>query len=611
MTKVSPAAPDERSAARIAALEHELSCYKAMVDHLPIFTWLKDARGRFLMVNQPLATMLGIPSPNYALGKTDLDLVAHELAVRYREADREVMRSGQPATFEEPYRDGWLATSKVPVFDEDGGIVGTAGFARDNTEEVRQRFDLELITFAIDQAQEAVYVIDSAGNIIRVNETACRVLGYSRDELQRMKVPDIDPDMDSDAIKKIWRDTEAGHGLTFETRHKAKDGRIFPVEIGASTFIYGGRRLNICLARDITERKRLQAELARREREFRSLVENSPDAIVRYDLDGRRIYVNPACVKALGLPAAALIGQPAATPIIPNRDGGKAAARQIGEAVGKVLRTRQPDEAEVVWDFPEATVRHWQMRFQPEYDGEGRLTGVLAVGRDVSALKGAEVRLRKSHDLLRALARHREDEREKERQTIAHQMHEDLAQNLSAIRMSISLLEMIGKAAPPSSLLKSMRDMADRSIASIREMVSVLRPTILDAGIAPALRWLAEDFGKGLGLVFDLALQEEMRLDDETTTLLFRAAKEAIINSVLHGAASHVRLSLEKHGTHCRLRVEDNGRGFDTDAPFPEGAFGLLGIDEQTQHLCGKLTVISTPDRGTTVTVWVPRRRPA
>jgi PAS domain S-box-containing protein len=351
---------------------------------------------------------------------------------------------------------------------------------------------------------------------------------------------------------------------------------------------------------DASERKHLETELGRRAAEFRTLADNSPDAIVRYDRAGRRLYCNPALATAVGVPQAALLGKSIAefSPFPADVAQAKAAL------VRQVMDSGRTGDIELHWER-KGVPACLQVRITPEFDAAGRVVSALSVGRDISALKQAEARLHKSHDILRALAAHQETEREKERQEIASQIHEDLAQNLSALRMNISLVEMNAEAAPRVPLLKGMREIVDRSIARIRDLVSVLRPTVLDLGLVPALHWLTDDF-KGVGFQFELALPRELALRDEASIFLFRAAQEIMINVALHAGATHVHLSLASVAGVCHLRVRDNGRGFDPGAPRAQNTFGLIGMAAQAQHLGGGLLVDSKPGQGTLIEVRVP-----
>lgn len=346
----------------------------------------------------------------------------------------------------------------------------------------------------------------------------------------------------------------------------------------------------------------LGLRLYRRETAFRTLVENSPDAVIRYDLQCRRIYCNPAQTSITGVPNTELLGKTAdeRSPFPVE------VAAAYAALVRQAIEHAQAAETELNWER-QGVPACLHLRLVPELDGEGRVVGALAVARDISRIKQTEATLRQSRDLLRALAAHRESKHETERQQLAYQIHEDLAQNLSALRMNIALIEINSESAASAQLARTMRDTVDHSIARVRDMVAMLRPAVLNHGLAPALHWLTDDFKSvGFGFEFDLALQEDVVLNDRACTFLFRVAQEALINVALHAMATHVRLSLSTHAGVCRLLVRDNGRGFDPSAPRGGNSFGLIGLAEQARYLGGDFSVDSSPGRGTVVQVGVP-----
>jgi PAS domain S-box-containing protein len=458
-------------------------------------------------------------------------------------------------------------------------------------------------------APDGMLVMDGHGVIVQTNAQLETLFGYEEKELIGSHVEMLLP-----AAIRDMHGTKQGEFVasgcldrtmasTLNLRGCHKNGSEFPVEIRLSQLPdIAGKVGAICaVIRDITERKCMEDALHAREYEFRALVENSPDAVLRYDLDCRCIYVNPAVERMTGIAAATLLGK---TPIEGPINDVSLGEKQLA-CIRRVLATGVPSEIELTRAHADGAPHQYHLHFVPEHGPGGQVTSVLAVGRDISAHKLTEKILRDSRDIVRALAAHQETKHENERKELAYKIHEDLAQNLAALRMNISLLKMSGESAPHSLLLETMHDITDRSITRIRDIVSVLRPTVLDLGLIPALRWLIKDF-KGFGFQFDLALQEEMLISDEASTLLFRAAQEAMLNIALHAAATHIYVSLVAVADVCRLVIRDNGCGFDPIAPRREGRFGLIRLTEQFHHMGGDLSIDSTPNQGTTLEILVP-----
>jgi PAS domain S-box-containing protein len=152
---------------------------------------------------------------------------------------------------------------------------------------------IALLNFALDNIHEAAFLTDESARFCYVNEESCRMLGYTRDELLRLGVADIDPDFPIERWPGHWDELKTRASITFEGRHKAKDGSIFPVEISANYFEYDGQGYNLALVRDITERKRMEQVLRESEERFRTVTEKSPVGVYIIQDDLFR-YVNPA-----------------------------------------------------------------------------------------------------------------------------------------------------------------------------------------------------------------------------------------------------------------------------------------------------------------------------
>jgi PAS domain S-box-containing protein len=380
------------------------------------------------------------------------------------------------------------------------------------------------------------------------------------------------------------------------------------IEVRATPESIGGSYLWHGFLLDITESKRAgdllkdnEPELRRTRNCLAALVDTMPDLVWLKDTNGVYLACNPAFERFFGAGEAAIIGKTDYDFV--DRELADFFRQKDREAI---TAERICINEETVTYAIDGRSGILETRKVPVLGDDGEIFGILGIGRDVSALKQAEDRLRKSRDALRALTMHQNFEREKERRELAHQIHENLAQSLTALRMNLSLLEMNLDHASWPEQLKRMRDITDQCISRSRTMVSMLRPTALDIGIIPALRWLADNFSKGAGLRFELQFEENIDLDDETATFLFRAAQEALINTTLHAAATRVRLSLQVVDGNCHLLVRDNGRGFNPDSLSAETTFGLLGLTEQALHLSGALTINSAPGQGATLEIQVP-----
>lgn len=462
---------------------------------------------------------------------------------------------------------------------------------------------LALLDFALNQVHEAVYLLDRQGGISYVNDEACRSLGYARSELERLTVADIDPSWSSARWADAWDNPHHQHPVTVETFHCRRDGTHIPVEITASYFVYQGTRYKLAFARDITERRRAQGMLMHRERAFRTLVEHVPDIVMRYDNDFRKTYVNPAYEREIGA-SSSIASQPGQDPPW----WGNMTQEACQSVLRQVMDTGIAKQLCVTWPDAEGRPAEYQLHVVAEIDLEDTVCGALAIGRNITPLKEAERRLEASHTELRELAAHVDVALEEERKHIARELHDELGQFLSALRMQLSVLRMQSErpSPPVAERAQSMLSLVDRVISVVRNLIASLRPAVLDMGIGSALEWLGAEFSQHTSVACRVYLDEAShRVDADQTIVIFRMVQEALTNVTRHAHASCVDISMVCHRNTFVLSVKDNGKGFDASLQ-PPNSFGLLGLRERAQMLNGHLEVISNRNGGTLIRVVFP-----
>lgn len=233
----------------------------------PDLVWLKDADGVYRMCNPAFERFFGARESEI-LGKTDFDFFEPEQVRFFRLKDQEAIASEQPIQNEE-----WMTsaingsrllfeTIKTPLRDRNGKILGVLGVARDITEREHASRQLALVNFALNHVKEAAYLADEQGYFHYVNDEACRVLGHPRDELLKLRVIDIDADVTQpEQWQAHWDQLKTHKTMTFESRHMAHDGTMFPVEINANYFEFSGQPYVLGLVRDITERKQVERQI--------------------------------------------------------------------------------------------------------------------------------------------------------------------------------------------------------------------------------------------------------------------------------------------------------------------------------------------------------------
>jgi two-component system, NarL family, sensor histidine kinase UhpB len=337
------------------------------------------------------------------------------------------------------------------------------------------------------------------------------------------------------------------------------------------------------------------------------IIRSSMEAIVTVDEMQRVVIFNPAAEFVFGLSAMEAIGSPLSR-FIPERY--RAAHEQHVDQFGAtgVTERQMGHQQRVLFglrangeEFPiEASIS--QIR-----DVSGKLYTVML--RDITERLRAENTLKRSREELRALSANLQNVREAEKTRIARELHDDLGQQLTALKIDLSALEhRLGGAVDDdiAARLAGMTRLIDSTVGALRRIAADLRPIMLDdLGLVPAIEWLANDFTHRYGI----AVQRHIHTGGATfsnaaASTLFRIVQEALNNVARHAEASVVVLTLEVDGQHCALRIVDNGRGAQGDpGKVPERSrqdrsFGLLGIRERAHMLNGSVEIDTAPGEG-------------
>jgi PAS domain S-box-containing protein len=234
----------------------------------------------------------------------------------------------------------------------------------------------------------------------------------------------------------------------------------------------------------------------------------------------------------------------------------------------------------------------------------------LELRREIWDRERAEEQLRTSLDQLRALAARLQSVREEERTSIAREIHDELGQACTAIKMDLALIGR--KTTKRQERLRAKVDAAsqlvDNMITTLRRIASELRPgTLDDLGLTAALEWQAQDFESRTGIQCQVTLpQDPLALDSERSTAIFRIFQESLTNVARHAQAARVEARLELEAQHLIFKVHDNGRGFDPVEAKSRKSLGLVGMQERALLLNGDLKIEGVPGAGTTMTLRIP-----
>jgi PAS domain S-box-containing protein len=412
------------------------------------------------------------------------------------------------------------------------------------------------------------------------------------------------PGMDGYAVCRELKAQEETRDIPviFVTALNDADDEARGFSLGAVDFIHKPFSLPVVLAR-VRMHLALYGQRRSLEGMFRDVVHFAPDAFILADTDGKIVQINVQAEKLFGYSRQELAGLPVEVLIPPHLRGGHERYRDgyikqpHSQRMGAGVRCLRKDGSE----FPA------EINLSPLQTNRGRL--MMAVVRDVTERKQAEMELGESRQRLRELAAQNEVAREGERKHIAREVHDELGQVLTALRMDLSLLGMQSGAQDAALLgkVQDMKGLVDRAILGVRNVAGNLRPAALDMGLVAAIEWLRDEFTRHTGTpcVFHVG-QQGIELDETRSVVVFRIVQESLTNITRYAQASRVDIGIEQLDHALWLEVGDNGVGFDPMQVAKKKSYGLLGMHERAIALGGMVKISSTPGQGTRVEVTIP-----
>ena len=281
------------------------------------------------------------------------------------------------------------------------------------------------------------------------------------------------------------------------------------------------------------------------------------------------------------------------------------------EVLREVLRTGEQITFETPWPISGGDIIHYEVRVYPRVV-DGAVLDLVVNLLDITERKKAEIAVLESRTQLRALAQRLEEIREEEKAILARELHDELGQALTALRMDLGALrtQLPEEAIPLRSRLGEMADAAEDLVVELRNICGRLRPPILDVlGLPEAIEWQVEEFRKRSEVEFDLEMDiGGLHLEGKTATVAFRLIQESLVNVIRHANANRVRVSLLREDGYLVGEVEDDGRGITPEDITRPTSLGLVGMRERVRSLDGDHSVEPLSGGGTLVRFRVPFR---
>jgi PAS domain S-box-containing protein len=584
--------------------------FKACFEHASIGFSITDLEDRLLAVNPAYCSITGYTEAE--LRTVDLKTLIHPDDLAFHEEKLHALKAAAlPAfTTEERYirRDGsivWVENSICVIRDDKGRPTHLVKLTNDISErrEAERALRESEVQYRdlVENSHELICTHDLSGNILSCNRAASEMFGYEPSALVHQKnirellVPEVRDQFD-EYMKQICQEGATSGTMLVQTRTGERRVLEYYNSLrteGVDTPIVRG------IARDITEARHAQKAVLESEERYRELFENSKDAIYVHDMSGQYTSVNCAAEKLSGYTRQELVGRHFSSLVSPEY------ARHVREQLCRKLQASGETtyEVELITKQGDRIPVEVSSRLIIE---NGVPVGVQGCLHDISERK-------KAHEASRTYSRRLLEAQEAERRRISLELHDQVGQILTAVKMNLHALRKAYNSPEVLTSIEENLNVIDEAVDQVRDLSVDLRPLLLDDfGLVVAVRWYLDRQAKNSGVAVEFAshsLHDDDRFPATLETACFRIVQEGVTNIVRHARATRISVTLESTGAELLLVIGDNGSGFDvkemrsaSDAP----TLGLRGMEERAQAVGGTLTIDSAPGLGTQICASFP-----
>ena len=481
------------------------------------------------------------------------------------------------------------------------------------------RAQLDLI---VDSAMDAIITVDEAQNVVLFNRAARQIFRIGREDavgpLERY-------------IPERYRAAHRGHvehfvrtGVTARRMGDATtlwglraDGEEFPLEATISQATQGGRLFHTVILRDITlrsqaevEAERVRGALSEAHTRLGAIVDSAMDAVITVDEHQSIVLFNRAAEQLFGVPRERMLGTPL-DGLIPARF--RAVHHDHIEHFGRTgVTSRRMGDVTNLWALRPESGEEFPIEASISQANEGGRRLFTVILRDITVRKQADDALKRSEHELRELSARVLEAREEEKTNIARELHDELGQLLTALKMDLAGL----REAPTDKRDEKMQEMGrllDQTVSATRRISADLRPMMLDdLGLADAAQWLVEEFAKHSGITCHIEMSGSDALEGlskSVSTAVYRTIQESLTNIGRHSGAKSAWVAFAAQNGWIDVAVEDDGRGIAPEDLDKARSLGLKGMRERISYLGGSLEIARAARGGTRLRARLPMRR--
>lgn len=593
---------EKRNAELKIKAEKDLS--DSIINSLPGVFYVIDEKGKLLRWNENLVKVTEFSDEE--LAGFNIQSLLNEKSIAEVKEKAISFLQGAPANIETVIR---TKSGQQCVYQLTGTFINydgkrsLMGIGIDVSERSKIQQELykseERYRMLIEQASDGIFITNEQGKFTSVNTSMALLTGYSKETLLAMKLEDVFHNSTKEEAQTLQQ-LDLGESIISEREIRKNDGSLCYAEVSYKFMIKGNFQ---GIVRDVTFRRAAEEALRISESKYRILFDKNPLPMFILDIHTQNFLdVNTSAQDFYGYNKPEFLGKNLFD--LMEDPQNKVVLKDFGTLIkhiqkGGIYDHYKKDGTRVIVE----TIIH-------DIVYEGKSAKLIVAADETDKIKAQE-NLKQSHESLRQLATHLEGIREAERTHMAREIHDELGQQLTGLKMDISWLskKLQVEDAIVNSKMSSVMKLIDKTVITVRRLATELRPSILDdLGLISALEWQTDEFEKRSEIRSSFSTNDATLIvsDNVVATNIFRIYQESLTNVLRHSEATEVHSSLTATADSLELEISDNGKGFDPNSIGNKKTLGLLGMKERVHLMGGSYNIYSKPSQGTIIKVLVP-----
>ncbi|MGQ0656752.1 MAG: PAS domain S-box protein [Chromatiales bacterium] len=608
---------------QVDSLRQGLERVRAVSELQPDGVFVLSPDAKLVEINRAGLNLLESDAPDPVQGRSLLEFLLPDHRQAFADLGRRVQQGmNESIEVEIQALEGsrrWLEIHAGPLRDGEQRCSGVVACARDITRRKRTEEGLrtseQRFRALVEMSSDMTLILDPHGVILFASPSVTAILGYEPAQLIGKSTFDFVHHDDRIPAHSTLRDAVSNPGAVrrIELRVRHRDGSWRILEAFGRSHIDSPALHGVVVnCRDVTDRKGAEDALRESRERLTGILTSLDDVVWSSTVTDRQpLYVSPSAELVYGRAVGDFFAQPTLWFDVVHPDD----QPRVRATVAQVVANGHYDyEYRII--RPDGSIRWLRDRARLVTDSFRRPLRLDGIASDITELKKAEVQLLESRERLRTFARQLDAAVEEERTHIARELHDELGQSLTGMKMDLAWMRrrLYDKSAlRDASILHrkiaSTGELIDSTIAVVRRIATRLRPTLLDnLGLTAAIEEYAAQFSERTGIPCDLALVADVTLDKARASGVFRILQEAMTNIARHSGASRAGIQLQADADSLTLELTDNGRGIDENNGAIGKTLGVLGMRERAQLMGGVLTVQRGAQGGALVRLTVPLR---